>query len=284
LLKNTFLHISGIGPKKEEQLWRAGITSWDDVAATNPDFPLSPPWVTHVRKLVYDSVAHLLDRDVSYFASRLPSHLHWRLFPEFRSDMAYLDIETTGRDGAFDDITVIGLYDGCRVYHYIMGENLHEFEEAIHRYKVLVTFNGRCFDVPFIERFFHTRLEHGHIDLRFVLRSLGIRSGLKRCESQLGIDRGNLKDVDGFMAVLLWRDYLQTGDRKALDTLLAYNTRDIVNLEALLIMAYNMKLRETPFFKSHALALPSPPIIAFQEDVTVIERIKDRARAVSRFL
>ena len=31
--------------------------------------------------------------------------------------------------------------------------------------------------------------------------SLGFKGGLKGCERQLGLDRGNLKDIDGFFAV-----------------------------------------------------------------------------------
>jgi uncharacterized protein YprB with RNaseH-like and TPR domain len=50
--------------------------------------------------------------------------------------------------------------------------------------------------------------------------SLGFKGGLKGCERQLGLDRGDLKDIDGFFAVLLWGEYQRTGDQKALDTLL----------------------------------------------------------------
>ena len=33
------------------------------------------------------------------------------------------------------------------------------------------------------------------------------RGGQKGCEKLLGIDRKELKEIDGFFAVLLWRDY-----------------------------------------------------------------------------
>jgi len=59
------------------------------------------------------------------------------------------------------------------------------------------------------------------------------------------MDRGDLSDVDGFFAVLLWNEYQKTGNQKALDTLLAYNVQDTVNLESLMVTAYNMKLKET---------------------------------------
>jgi uncharacterized protein YprB with RNaseH-like and TPR domain len=49
------------------------------------------------------------------------------------------------------------------------------------------------------------------------------------------MDRGNLSDVDGFFAVLLWNEYRKTGNQKALDTLLAYNVQDTVNLQNLMV-------------------------------------------------
>jgi uncharacterized protein YprB with RNaseH-like and TPR domain len=274
MLKNTFLHIPGIGPKKEARMWKAGVQTWDAVIENPGGTHLSPSWLAHVQSASAMSQRHLSDGDVSYFASRLPSSFQWRMFPEFRDATAYLDIETTGLDGAFHDITVIGLYDGNDVHHFIQGENLNDFEEAISKYKVLVTFNGRCFDVPFIEKFFNTKLNHAHIDLRFMLKSLGFRGGLKKCETDMGIDRGHLKGIDGFMAVLLWQHYIETNDQNALETLLAYNTQDIVNLETLLVMAYNMKLKDTPFFESHALPRPSPPTVTFREDLPIIEHIR----------
>jgi len=43
---------------------------------------------------------------------------------------------------------------------------------------------------------------------------------LKFCEKALGLDRGDLDGVDGYFAVLLWRDYQKKHNEKALETLL----------------------------------------------------------------
>ena len=93
-------------------------------------------------------------------------------------------------------------------------------------YEVLVSYNGKSFDVPVIERFFNITLDKAHIDLRYVLNFLGFKGGLKGCESQLGLSRSKLDGVNGYMAVLLWNLYQQTGERRALETLLAYNIMD----------------------------------------------------------
>ena len=90
-------------------------------------------------------------------------------------------------------ITTIAVYDGSSIFTYVQGQNLPEFKEDIQRYKVLVTYNGKCFDIPFLERYFGIKLNQVHIDLRYVLRSLGYAGGLKGCERKAGIDRGDLE-------------------------------------------------------------------------------------------
>jgi len=60
----------------------------------------------------------------------------------------------------------------------------------------------------------------------------------------------------------------------ALETLLAYNVTDTVNLETLMFTAYNMKLKETPFLKTHQLAVPAPPQNPFTPDMKTIYRIR----------
>ena len=63
----------------------------------------------------------------------------------------------------------------------------------------------------------------------------------------MDLDRGELKDVDGYTAVLLWTDYTRRGNTRALEKLLAYNTEEVINLEVLMVMAYNMPVAQTPF-------------------------------------
>jgi len=273
MLLNTFCHMPGIGTKTEERLWAEGIRSWRDACAGAP-LPLSPARADAVRRQAEHSLGRLAQGDARYFADGLPANLHWRLFPEFHRSVAYVDIETTGLGGPGDYITAVALYDGRTVRTYVHGENLDEFVDAVRDYRLLVTYNGKTFDVPFIERYFGLALGHAHVDLRYVLHSLGYKGGLKGCERQLGLERGDLEGVDGYFAVLLWRDYRRTGNRRALDTLLAYNVRDTVNLETLMVLAYNMKVRKTAFAETHPLPLPAAPDIEFAPDTPTIARIR----------
>ena len=196
------------------------------------------------------------------------------MFPEFRSSIAYLDIETTGLDRDYDEITTIALYDGASIRTYVQGRNLNQFVDDIQDYRVLVTYNGRCFDVPFMERYFKTRFDQAQIDLRYILKSMGFKGGLKGCEKQLGMDWGDLAGVDGLLAVYLWDRYKRKGDLKALESLLAYNVQDTINLEHLLVTAYNMKAGETPFARERQIPEVVLPENPFAVDVRMVEEIQ----------
>jgi uncharacterized protein YprB with RNaseH-like and TPR domain len=274
VLRNTFCHIPGIGPKSERMLWDQGILSWDDVLSAAPGQSFGRNR-HHLRNSVQESSERLDKQDVHYFAKQLPSHQQWRLFPEFRDSVVYLDIETSGMAPPDNYITTIATYDGLSIAYYVKGYNLRQFRYDIERYAVVVTYSGRCFDIPVIESHFGIRMNHAQIDLRFVLKSLGFTGGLKGCEKKLGIDRRELNGVDGYLAVLLWHDFSTNKNFKALETLLAYNILDAVNLEMLMVMAYNLKLRDTPFLETHRLMLPSPVDNLFEADSATVKKLTD---------
>jgi uncharacterized protein YprB with RNaseH-like and TPR domain len=267
------MHIQSIGAITEQRLWESGLNNWDGFF-DDISIPLSDKRKYLLQKGIDESRQHLYQNNPVYFSKCLPSNQSWRLFPEFRDSMVYLDIETTGLDRYYQSITTIALYDGHEIKTYVNGQNLNDFIEDIQQYKVIVTYNGKSFDIPFIESFFNVRLNHAQIDLRYVLYSLGFRGGLKGVERQLGTDRGNLRDVDGFFAVLVWDEYQKSGDQKALDTLLAYNVQDTVTLENLMVTAYNMKLRQTPFYDNLLIEDSTTPANPFRADLATIDRIK----------
>jgi len=272
MLKNTFLHIPGIGIKTEKRLWESGIYSWD--LFLNLRNSVNPPKkFDTVSECLKESINQMASLNPNYFAELIPAGHHWRFFPEFRNTTVYLDIETTGLSPHYETITTISLYDGKSIFYYIKGQNLNDFPEDIKRYNVIITYNGKSFDVPFIERYFDIQLNQAHIDLRYILASLGFKGGLKSCETQLGFHRGDLTDIDGFFAVLLWYDYLKNRNEKSLETLLAYNIQDVLTLETLMVIAYNLKIKNTPFYRNSLPepVLPKPP---FRVDMETVERIR----------
>ncbi len=87
-------------------------------------------------------------------------------------------------------VTVVTVHGGGATRTFIAGEDLEELPAYLRRFPVLVTFNGRHFDVPFLEATFPSlEVPPVHIDLRFLFYRIGLAGGLKRIEEQLG-DRG----------------------------------------------------------------------------------------------
>ncbi len=273
MLTHSFIHLPGIGLKTEQNLWQAGIHNWQQWQENQPvKTPNSSP--QQLTLLLQDSLTEL-ENGPEFFARRLPANEQWRLFSHFRKDTAYLDIETTGL-GQQAEITTIALYDGENVHCYVNGQNLDDFVKDIWNYQVLVTYNGKSFDIPMIERWFKIKLTHAHIDLRYILAKLGFTGGLKGCEKQLGIDRGTLDGVNGYFAVLLWQEHTNNNNPKALETLLAYNIHDTVNLERLLIEAYNRNTSLTPFAEGLRISLPVTPDIPYHPDEHLVQRLKKK--------
>ncbi|MEX2573118.1 MAG: ribonuclease H-like domain-containing protein, partial [Balneolaceae bacterium] len=270
-----FSHIPSIGVATEKRIWDSGVCSIDEFIKSPPGF-LSGAKLNKINRHILLSRDSIRNRDAGYFYESLPSKEHWRLFREYQDSAAYIDIETTGLGGPDDIITTIALYDGKAIRHYVNGVNLDDFVEDIRTYKIIITYNGKTFDVPFIERFFGISLPHPHLDLRYILSSLGYSGGLKSCEIQLGIRRPDgLAGVEGFFAVLLWRDYVSRKNRKSLDTLLSYNIEDVLNLECLMIEAYNRKAGELPF-AAELLTIPPRPENPFRVCEATVSRIRDR--------
>ncbi|MDK2954936.1 MAG: uncharacterized protein PWQ57_432 [Desulfovibrionales bacterium] len=280
MLQNTFLHLAGVGETTEQRFWKAGFTTWSDVL----DAPKLPFWRSKEKRIkteLEESFRRLEMRDAGWFCSRLPAGQSWRYFPEFRDLCASVDIETTG--GMFDEehITSIAMCAGGRVTTYVYGRNLEEFLDRASEYAVFITFNGRCFDLPYLQRSFGSNFPHGHIDLRFIFKPLGFTGGLKVLEKNFGLDREELDGVDGLAAVWLWREYEVSGDPLALETLLAYNAMDTANLETLMVEAYNARRAEIPLPGFEPLERPAPVEIPHTPHIPTLARVLQQTSCFS---
>ena len=152
---------------------------------------------------------------------------------------AYLDIETTSLDPSYGDLTVIGLYldDGKkRRVIQLVGDKISAAKliELMEKVKVLYTYNGERFDLPYIKVKLGVDLARSclHKDLMYDCWRRNLYGGLKEVERKLGIKR-ELSDIDGRMAVRLWFNYTSYGDKRFLTTLLKYNREDVLNLKVL---------------------------------------------------
>lgn len=250
MLRYTFIHIPGVGEKTEQFLWQNNILSWEDYLK-NP-YQVRLPGNIHPQLSLFlrFSLNALLRGNVYFFKKLLPEKELWRIYPEFKKKTAFLDIETTGLEaGGRSYVTVVGLFDGERTHFFIQGKNMNDFARVIRKYSVIVTYNGKQFDLPFLKYAFNgLDFPHAHIDLKYLLQRLGYFGGLKKIEKALGIKRGRrVKNLSGFDAVKLWNRYLD-GEPEALELLLEYNREDVVNLKYLMEFAYQRMIQSLPFF------------------------------------
>ena len=273
MLSQTFVHLPGIGPVTERELWADGIRTWDDFIASDRLPRRAGRQGDMLRGLVRRSRERLRDSDAAYFAAALPHSELWRLYADFRHRAAFLDIETTGLSPEYADITMVGLldFDGYRAF--VRDENLEDLREAIEEYDLVVTFNGASFDLPFIEHKFGSMFARtAHIDLIFPLRRLGLRGGLKSIERQLRVGRpSELSTLNGFDAVRMWRMW-QMGDAGARHTLIRYNAEDVASLPRLADIVYD-SLADRLGIPLGRLDRSPVPDIALPFDGEVIRRL-----------
>jgi len=220
-------------------LWDEGITSWKQFLSSSSALPTALRSRAKFGRIIDNSVEALSRGDATFFAEHMPREEWWRLYPNFESKAVFLDIETTGLSHYYDEITVVGLYDGKQVRTLLAGHNLDELSGLLAPYDIIITFNGTQFDIPFLKtKFPSLRLPPIHLDLRYLLKRLGFSGGLKEIEQRLGIRRGKeANEVDGLMATVLWSRYLR-GDIEALERLVKYNAADITSLQSLMRYGY----------------------------------------------
>ena len=168
----------------------------------------------------------------------------------------FLDTETTGLSGGTGTYTFlvgIGRIEDnlFHLYQFFMRDPSEEtallfaIEELIASCSIIVTFNGKSFDIPLLKsRYqvngwkepFSTLI---HIDLLHLARKLWKNRlpsrTLPNLEAQiLGILRTE-EDIPGWMVPQIYFDYLRDGDATPLRNVFYHNSMDVVSLGALLI-------------------------------------------------
>lgn len=247
MIRRTFSILPGIGARFERHIWKEGALTWDDFLKIKHIRGISQDRKSMFDNYVLGAITALNNSDSSYFESRLNQTEHWRLFNEFRNDSVCLDIETTGTFPGHDAVTIVGLYDRYGMKTFIQGINLdyRVIEDILSQYKLLITFAGRSFDVPFLRKCFPgLSINLPHFDLCPAGHKLGIKGGLKKVEARLGIGRAeDITGMSGYDAVILWYRYIN-GDKGALDLLVKYNEADTRNLFTLAEIIFNNLCRK----------------------------------------
>lgn len=241
MIRRHFGIFAGVGPTRERAIRAAGISDWQQFLAADRVPGLPDRIRRSMARQIREWTAALERKDARFFAQTAPRSAHWALFEEFGSHVRYLDIETTGLSPGRDEVTVVGIHDGNRYDVLVRGQGLTgpAIQDALGDCKLLITYFGSAFDVPFLcAAFPDLRCELPHFDLCFAGRKVGLRGGLKAIERELGIGREtSIGDIDGFEAVRLWRAH-ERGYPTALKRLIEYNRADTENLARIAPLIY----------------------------------------------
>jgi uncharacterized protein YprB with RNaseH-like and TPR domain len=234
MIRNSFIILPKVGPRRELTMWREGVLDWSDFIGRPMLKGFSPGRKSDLDRCLETAEEFLAKRESAYFSKLLPTVEHWRLFESFKYDCAYLDIETDGL-GAGAVVTVVSVHRSGRTTTLVRGRDLSAdaLEQSLSGVKMLVTYNGASFDLPRLHKEFPFTVPRvPHFDLRHGCGRLGWKGGLKGVEKLLGIERPReVEFVTGEQAVYLWHLWERKGSENALKLLMRYNIEDTRNLE-----------------------------------------------------
>jgi uncharacterized protein len=186
------------------------------------------------------------------------------------SDFLFLDTETTGLSGGAGTSAFLigaGFFEGgeLKIHQHFMRDfneekaMLYLFSTLLGRARGLVTFNGRCFDVPLIDQRFilnKSRLNLRalpHLDLLYPSRRLfkGLFSDCRLVTLEKHVlEMKRHGDVDGSLIPACYFEYIRTGKSEMIEQIFSHNRHDIITLVAL--MAAIAGLIDTPLKQSGA--------------------------------
>jgi uncharacterized protein YprB with RNaseH-like and TPR domain len=241
-LQSELTLVYGIGRGIERQLRRKGCRSIGDLLQHRRFADRARSCLDTIRDGDAKEVIQLVGKWHS------PSHplvlLASALFD--RGDFVFLDIETLGIFSR--PVVLIGLATesggSLEISQFLLrgiDEELPALLAAsvhLHQDAVIVTYNGKCFDIPHLQSRYafygeHASITHLHFDLLHAARR-NYRTSVRDCrlatveEEILGI--GRCDDVPGGMVPEFYETYLRTGNPGPLLPIVAHNRQDIVSL------------------------------------------------------
>jgi uncharacterized protein YprB with RNaseH-like and TPR domain len=97
------MHLPGIGTTTERKIWDCGIKSGDKFSEELYCAGLSESKLKSILECISTSIEKLNARDHKCFAYNLHKKEHSRAYREFRDDIIFLDIKTTGLSPYYDE-------------------------------------------------------------------------------------------------------------------------------------------------------------------------------------
>lgn len=207
-----------------------------------------------------------------------------------KTSLVFLDTETSGLSGGVGTfVFMVGLgyfcETGLQVVQLFMRNPGDEaglllyLDQILTPFEVLVTFNGKSFDVPVLNHRY--ALHHlpspvagrPHLDLLHIARRLWKERLPSRTLGALereiiGFRRGQ-DEVPGWMVPELYVEYLRSGDARPLGGVFYHNGMDIVSLGALLVCV--SELLERPLLDATPHSLDLAAIGRIYEDLGEVQ-------------
>ncbi len=239
LIKGNLKLLRGVGVVNEDKLKQQGFHSIDQL-------------ITHCRwgeaaKYIMELIAQCKIRELQSLGAK-----DWEILSFFRpEDIVFLDIESTGL-WASQPLFLVGvLYlsnSGHLVAEQYFARHYREEKavlEAVNRvlkkFKVIVTYNGKRFDLPYItgravahRLFYH--YDHFHVDLLYHARK-HLKQHLPDCrlmtleEYLLGFKREG--DIPGYLIPETYHRFVKTSDTALVEPILEHNRLDLVAMARL---------------------------------------------------
>ena len=189
-------------------------------------------------------------------------------------DIGVLDIETTGLNPARNKFVLGGLFNlRDKTLHQVFAESrseeekaLNEFAAEVSKLDMVVTYNGKHFDMPFIAKRLNAhRLQpvspynldiylvlNGHSPLKKFVPNLK----QKTVENYMGLWQTRADEISGGESVQLYNEYEKTGDAGLERKILLHNSDDVLQLTRLLRVVSKADFHKAMFH----LGFPAGPL------------------------
>jgi uncharacterized protein YprB with RNaseH-like and TPR domain len=234
MIESTFCHLPRISLAEEKNLWRKGLRNWDELLCWAAVYDDDDRY-RQLEVAIARSRAAVESQSAGFFLKELPESEWFRIYPDFSSQLHYLDIETDGLDENAA-ITCLSILNAGTMVTFLETEDLESAAETLASVRIAVTFGGTRFDIPRLMRRFPGFYPKFHLDLARILGKRKVRGTLKDVASRFGWNRGgeNATIKNGEEAARAWVAFQESGDRSVLDALRDYNRKDVQVLEFVL--------------------------------------------------
>ncbi len=186
---------------------------------------------------------------IRYDFKEKADNVKYNYIADSAKDILFFDIETTGLKAAYFDLYIIGYAiiendrlnitllfndDGCSE-----PEMLEAFSKEVSNHKIIVTYNGDTFDLPYIKE------KYRQFEIPCIIsdkESFDIYRYIRKYKKILHMESMKQSDIEALMGIKrasfisggelinIYKEYLKTKNHKLLNLLITHNKDDIYGL------------------------------------------------------